>query len=221
MSLRQRAEELGLRYYLFSFSDLFGTPRAKLVPAAAADEICETGAAFAGFATWLDMTPADPDVLAVPDVGSLIPLPWKPEIGWLPADLWMNDRPVAHGPRNVLKASLARAAERGYTLRTGVECEFFLINPDGNAASDPLDRQVKPCYDQQALVRRFDLIAEIVDSIAALGWEPYQVDHEDANGQFEINCREVRLAGHVHAQAVRASDGQRLSHASLAVGPSG
>ena len=72
-------------------------------------------------------------------------------------------------------------------MKTGVECEFFLIAPDGTALADRADRQVKPCYDQAALMRHYDVITEICDGIAALGWEPYQNDHEDANGQFEMN----------------------------------
>ncbi len=189
MSLQQRAKELGIRYYLISYSDLLGVSRAKLVPAAAIDEVAETGAPFAGFATWLDLTPADPDIFAKPDPHSLIQLPWKPEVGWLAADLWMDGRPLPQAPRNLLKQSIAKAGALGYELRTGVECEFFLIQPDGQAISDPRDEQPKPCYDQQALCRRYDLIAEICDALLQLGWEPYQNDHEDANGQFEINWK--------------------------------
>ena len=114
--LAQKAKELGIKYFLVSFSDLFGTQRAKLVPAATIAEVCETGAGFAGFATWLDMTPADPDIFAVPAVDSLVQLPWKPEIGWLAADLYMNGEPVAQAPRQVLKRSLARLAEQGYDI---------------------------------------------------------------------------------------------------------
>lgn len=189
MSLKRTAAELGLRYFLVSYTDLFGTARAKLIPAAAIDSVCETGASFAGFATWLDLTPADPDIFAVPDPASLIPLPWKPEVGWLAADLVMNGQPLAQTPRNVLKASLARAADRGYELRTGVECEFFLLSPAGQSVGDGRDCQLKPCYDQQTLMRQYDLIAKICDAIGQLGWEPYQNDHEDANGQYEINWK--------------------------------
>lgn len=189
MSLRKKAEELGIRYFLVSYSDLFGAARAKLVPASAIDAICEDGATFAGFATWLDMTPADPDVFAKPDPGSLTQLPWKREVGWLAADLWMNGKPVAHAPRNVLKASLAKLQTRGYELRTGVECEFFLLTKDGQSVADPSDNQIKPCYDQHALMRQYDLITEICGHLETLGWEPYQNDHEDANGQFEINWK--------------------------------
>ena len=189
MTLQEKAEQLGIRYFLVSYSDLFGTARSKLIPAQAIDEMSRIGASFAGFATWLDMTPADPDVFAYPDPDSLIQLPWKPDVGWLAADPWMNGKPVAQAPRNVLKKSLSRAAERGYQMRTGVECEFFLLTPDGQSISDPRDEQSKPCYDQQALMRRFDLISEICDALITLNWEPYQNDHEDANGQFEINWK--------------------------------
>ena len=187
IDLDAAAKERGIRYFRISFTDLFGVQRAKLVPASAIGGMARAGAAFAGFATWLDMTPADPDVFAVPDPESLIQLPWKPEVGWLAADPWMNGKPVEHAPRKVLKRQIAAAAEAGHEMKTGVECEFFLISPDGSEISDAADRQIKPCYDQQALMRRYDTIAEICDAMQGLGWQPYQNDHEDANGQFEMN----------------------------------
>ena len=186
-NLADVAREKGIKYFLISYTDLFGNQRAKLVPAAAIAGMQKAGAGFAGFATWLDMTPADPDLFAKPDPASLIQLPWKPEVGWLAADLWMNGVPVAASPRNALKAQIARAAELGYQMKSGVECEFFLISTDGSGVADGADIQSKPCYDQQALMRRYDVITEICDSMLALGWGPYQNDHEDANGQFEMN----------------------------------
>lgn len=189
MFYQKIAESLGIRYFLVSYCDLLGMSRSKLIPASAMDEICEQGASFAGFATWLDLTPADPDVFAMPDPDSLIQLPWKPEVAWLAADLMMNGEPLPQGPRNVLKKSIKRAEARGYELRTGVECEFFLLKPDGQSIGDPLDDQRKPCYDQQALMRQYDLVSDICDAIGKLGWHPYQNDHEDANGQFEINWK--------------------------------
>ena len=185
--LAETARERGIKYFLISFTDLFGAARSKLVPASAIAAMARNGAGFAGFATWLDMTPADPDMFAIPDPASLMQLPWRPEVGWLAADPWMNGQPVEQAPRNVLKRAVARAAGQGWAMKTGVECEFFLIAPDGTALADLADRQIKPCYDQAALMRRYDVITEICDGMAALGWEPYQNDHEDANGQFEMN----------------------------------
>jgi len=185
--LTAAAKEQGLKYFLISYADLFGTQRAKLVPAAAIGDMAKSGAGFAGFATWLDMRPADADLFAMPDPASLIQLPWKPEVGWLASDLWMNGKLVEQAPRNVLKRVIGEAARQNYALKTGVECEFFLISRDGTAISDAGDSQDKPCYDQSALMRRYDVITEICDAMLQLGWGPYQNDHEDANGQFEMN----------------------------------
>jgi glutamine synthetase type III len=171
--LAKIAADRGIKYFLISYTDLFGSQRAKLVPAAAIAGMQKNGAGFAGF--------------AMPDADSLVQLPWKPEVGWLASDIWMDGKPVPQGPRVVLKRVAAEAAKLGYVMKSGVECEFFLINPDGTAIADGADTATKPCYDQAALMRRYEVITEICDAMLALGWEAYQNDHEDANGQFEMN----------------------------------
>ena len=185
--LARVAKDKGIKYFLISFVDLFGVLRSKLVPARAIGEMQKEGAGFAGFAAWLDMTPAHPDMFSIPDPESLIQLPWKPEVAWLAGDLWMDGKEVEASPRVALKRQIARAAKKGHHMKTGVECEYFLVTPDGAAISDSNDIQEKPCYDQSALMRRYDVISEICDAMIALGWNPYQNDHEDANGQFEMN----------------------------------
>ena len=176
-----------IKYFLISFVDLFGVLRSKLVPAHAIKDMQVNGAGFAGFAAWLDMTPADSDMFAIPDPDSLIQLPWNKEVGWLASDLWMNGKPVDASPRVMLKKQIKKLSELGYSMKSGVECEYFLISPDGNAIADNRDTQSKPCYDQSSLMRRYELIKEICDCMIEMGWGPYQNDHEDANGQFEMN----------------------------------
>ena len=181
------AKQEKIAYFLISFADLFGVQRSKLVPASAIGEMQVTGAGFAGFATHLDMSPADPDLFAVPDPESLTILPWKPDVAWLAADPMLSGEPLAQAPRLVLQRQIAAAEAAGFRPKTGIEAEYFLIRPDGHAIADPGDIQAKPCYDQQALMRRYDVIREICDAMQSLGWGPYQNDHEDANGQFEMN----------------------------------
>ncbi|MCL6708474.1 type III glutamate--ammonia ligase [Pseudomonas sp. R2.Fl] len=187
LDLERYAKEHGVKYFMISYTDLFGGQRAKLVPAAAIRGMQEEGAGFAGFATWLDMTPAHPDLFALPDASSVIQLPWKKEVAWVAADCRMDGEVVDQAPRNVLKKLIAEAAAEGMRVKTGVEAEFFLISADGSEISDGADTAEKPCYDQQALLRRYDVISEICDYMLELGWGPYQNDHEDANGQFEMN----------------------------------
>ena len=187
INLSKVASQKKIKYFLISFVDLFGVLRAKLVPAQAIAEMQKNGAGFAGFATYLDMSPADSDMLAMPDPKSLIQLPWQPEVGWLASDLVMDGKIVEQCPRVVLKRQIEKLNEKNMVMQTGVECEFFLLSEDGTEVDDKRDTAAKPCYDQSTLMRRYDVIKEICDSMLKLGWKPYQNDHEDANGQFEMN----------------------------------
>jgi len=187
ISLSKVASQKKIKYFLISFVDLFGVLRAKLVPAQAIAGMQKDGAGFAGFATYLDMSPADSDMLAIPDPKSLIQLPWQPEVGWLASDLVMDGKIVEQCPRVILKRQIEKLNEKNMVMQTGVECEFFLLSEDGTEVDDKRDTAAKPCYDQSTLMRRYDVIKEICDSMLKLGWKPYQNDHEDANGQFEMN----------------------------------
>ncbi len=186
-NLANVAKQKKIEYFLISFVDLFGVLRSKLVPARAIGEMQKNGAGFAGFAAWLDMSPADGDMFAIPDPDSLIQLPWKKEVGWLASDLYLDGQPIEASPRIALKRQIEKAAKKGCRMKTGVECEYFLVNSDGTAISDDQDTQSKPCYDQSALMRQYEVITQVCDAMIELGWGPYQNDHEDANGQFEMN----------------------------------
>ncbi|OYU39686.1 MAG: type III glutamate--ammonia ligase [Pseudorhodobacter sp. PARRP1] len=183
------AKEKGVKYFMVSYTDLFGAQRAKLVPAQAINDMAVDGAGFAGFATWLDLTAAHPDMMAVPDASSVIQLPWKKEVAWLASNCVMEGKPVAQAPRNVLRKLVDEAAKEGLRVKTGVEPEFFLLTPEGDKIADPYDNAEKPCYDQQAMMRQYDVIAEVCDYMLELGWEAYQNDHEDATGQYEMNWK--------------------------------
>ena len=99
----------------------------------------------------------------------------------------MDGKQVEASPRVMLKKQIGILSRDKLTMKSGVECEYFLISADGASIADQRDVQSKPCYDQSALMRRYDLIKEICDCMIELGWGPYQNDHEDANGQFEMN----------------------------------
>ena len=186
-NLANIAKQKKIKYFLISYVDFFGVLRSKLVPTQSIKDMQKEGAGFAGFATYLDMSPADPDMVAIPDPSSLIQIPWQSDVAWLAGDLWMDGKPVEASPRVMLKNQINKLAKKGMYLSSGVECEYFLITSQGNSIADPKDIADKPCYDQSALMRQYDLIKEICDCMIKLGWGPYQNDHEDGNGQFEMN----------------------------------
>ena len=170
MDLQKEAKKRKIKYFLISYVDFFGVLRSKLVPAGSIKEMQKEGAGFAGFSTYLDMSPSDPDMAAIPDPKSLTQLPWQMDVGWLAADLWMSGKPVASSPRVMLRNQINRLAQKNMNLKSGVECEYFLITPDGNSIADQNDIADKPCYDQSALMRQYDLIRAICDSMIMLGW---------------------------------------------------
>ncbi|MFK7945480.1 MAG: type III glutamate--ammonia ligase, partial [Paracoccaceae bacterium] len=108
-------------------------------------------------------------------------------VAWLASDVWCEGAELDQTPRNTLKRGRKESAAKGWHMRHGVECEYHIVTPDGQAIAAERDTQAKPCSDVRALMRRYDVISEICDNMQALGWGPYQNEHEDANGQFEMN----------------------------------
>jgi glutamine synthetase len=182
--LSVEAGELGIKYFLVTYTDLAGAQRAKLVTAPAIDKVVEHGVEFTGDAPGLGMAPSDPVVFARPDANSLVQLPWKPEVAWLAADPWMAGAPLARAPRVILGALAARAGDRRLRMKSAVATDFFLVSPDGAQVADPRDRQGRPDHDQSALMRRYDVLTEVCDAMLSLGWDPDQIEHGDANGKF-------------------------------------
>lgn len=187
MTLSDYVSENNIKYLLVNFTDLLGVLRSKLVPVTALSQLEQDGAAFAGFAAHFNLSPADPDIIVRPDVNSITILPWKPEVAWITGAVEMDGKLLEQSPRNILAKCIKRAEDLGFVFQSGVEAEFFLLDKNGENISDHLDNQIKPCYDQLALMRRYDLIKKICDAMQVLGWQPYQNDHEDALGQFEMN----------------------------------
>ncbi|MBX9714988.1 MAG: type III glutamate--ammonia ligase, partial [Burkholderiaceae bacterium] len=84
-----------------------------------------------------------------------------------------------------------RLTALGWTLNTGLEPEFSLLKRNSVTGvvepCDGTDTLAKPCYDYKGLSRRRAYLEKLTESLRAVGIDVYQIDHEDANGQFEIN----------------------------------
>lgn len=187
-------QKKNIQYFLMSFVDMHGTPRAKLVPAGHLEDVLGGAAGFAGFAVdGLGQGPHDPDLSCVPQAdSSVFPLPWKPGLAWIAGNLQMDGKNWDYCPRAILTRTLDDARALGFSLKTGVEPEFFLVNkkPDGSlCVADTQDTLAKPCYGQSSLLRNADFLMTLISYCNDLGYGAYQNDHEDANGQFEINWK--------------------------------
>jgi glutamine synthetase len=191
--LRAACERDGVEFLFAMFVDLNGKPCAKLVPTSAIDGLLSDGAGFAGFAAGpMGQTPSSPDLLAMPDLSSYMPAPWRPGLGIIQCDPHVLGEPWPYSPRIILRNQLERLAESGYSLKVGAEVEYFLVKrqPDGSiCVADPQDTAKAPCYDARALTRMYDHLTTVSRHLNTLGWSNYANDHEDANGQFEQNFK--------------------------------
>jgi glutamine synthetase len=191
--LKTSLAEKGVRFALASYVDIHGRMKAKCVPLSHIDNMMAGSELFTGAA--LDGVPqevSDDEVAAMPDRASCIQLPWKPELAWFASDLYLRGEPFEACSRHILKRQLERAAALGLQLNLGIEMEYFILKDDEHGRPvmvSPADTLAKPCYDVRLLTDHFDLVAELVNAINALGWDVYSFDHEDGNGQFEIDFR--------------------------------
>jgi glutamine synthetase len=189
--VRKLARDGDIEFLFAQFVDMHGKPNAKLVPAHHLDDLLADGAGFAGFAAGdIGQGPHDPDLIAMPDVRSYTPLPWKPGVARFACDVTVEGEEWPYCPRTILRHQLDRAAALGYEFRIGAELEYFLVRrrDDGSIEiADALDTLEQPCYDMRALTRNLDFVSTVSRNVTALGWDNYATDHEDANGQFEQN----------------------------------
>ena len=187
----QWLEKNGIKFILAQFVDVHGTAKAKAVPASHLDDLLGAGAGFAGFAMWgFGMGPEGPDYMAVGDLDTLAPMPWAPGFARMVCDGRVNGKVYPYDSRYVLKQQIARLTERGWTLFTGIEPEFMLLHKSAEGKlmpADATDALEKPCYDYKGLMRGSAIIEDLVGALVECGLDIYQIDHEDGNGQFEIN----------------------------------
>lgn len=180
-----------VKYVLAQFVDIHGVAKVKSVPASHLEDIITTGAGFAGGAIWgMGIKPNGPDYMAVGELATLNMIPWQPGYARIVCDGHVNGKPYEYDSRVVLKKQIDRLSKNGWTLYTGLEPEFSLLtrNEDGSIRpTDETDKLAKPCYDYKGIARQSAFLEKLTESLISAGLDVYQIDHEDANGQFEIN----------------------------------
>ncbi|NRR29184.1 type III glutamate--ammonia ligase [Oxalobacteraceae bacterium] len=192
----------GIRYVFAQFTDIHGGAKGKLIPLAHLDDIVSPGAGFSGPSIWgtgLPRTGPRSEYYGRADLSTLQPMPWLPGYARVALDGHVAGQPFEVCPRQILRRQVARLAQRGWTLNAGLEPEFFLLQrgPNGYDA-EPGDTLEKPSYDSKSLLRRRSFLEKLTASLDACGLGVFQIDHEDATGQFEVNYR--------YADALKAAD---------------
>ncbi|CAN5802641.1 type III glutamate--ammonia ligase [soil metagenome] len=211
--LRQRLEAQGVHTLIAQFTDVNGVAKGKLVPLAHLATLLGDGAGFSGASIWgtgLPRMGPRSEYYGRGDPGTAVALPWMPGYARVACDGFVAGEVFDACPRQVLRRQIARLAERGWHLQTGIEPEFFLLKRANAAAgssrlfepADANDQLAKPSYDLKSLPRQHAFLAQLADGLNACGLDVFQIDHEDAHSQFELNF--------MHAEALVSADRMML-----------
>lgn len=191
-ALRERLAAQGVHTLVAQFTDLNGVAKGKYLPLDQLRTLVETGAGFSGpsiAGTGLPRMGPRSEYYGRGDITSARALPWMPGYARLVCDGFVAGQPFDACPRQVLRRQIARLAERGWSLQTGIEPEFFLLQRGerGFEPADAQDRLAKPSYDLKSLPRQAAFLHELASALTACGLQVFQIDHEDAQGQYELN----------------------------------
>ena len=185
---KQFLEDNDVKFVLAQFVDIHGVAKTKAVPAQCLMDVVNDGAGFAGFAVWgMGQEPQSPDFMARGDLNTLSLVPWQPGYARIVCTGHVNNEPWPLDTRQILLEQLKRLQQRGWTLQTGLEPEFVLMQRDENGrlqTADKTDILDKPCYDYKGLSRSRAFLEKFVSALQAVDFDVYQIDHEDGNGQF-------------------------------------
>lgn len=189
-TLHRQLSNKGVEYMMASFSDMHGVSKTKMVPLSHLEQMMAGSELYTGAA--LDGVPqdvSDEEVSARPDPASCIILPWQPDVAWFASNLWCEGKPFEACSRNILARATKAAADMGLVMNLGMEAEFYVLKQTENGATTVSERDTldKPCYDGYGVLDNLHWLSELVNAMDDLGWDVYSFDHEDGNGQFEID----------------------------------
>lgn len=186
-------EERDIRFIRLWFTDVLGTLKSVAIAPAELNGAFEEGIGFDGSAIEGFARQSESDMLAKPDPATFSILPWRteaPGAARMFCDITLpNGEPSPTDPRHVLRRTLAKAAEMGYTCYTHPEIEFFLFKsqPEKGVAPVPVDQG--GYFDHTPAVVGHDFRRQAITLLEAMGISVEFSHHEGAPGQQEIDLR--------------------------------
>jgi glutamine synthetase len=183
----------GVKYCVGAYVDIHGVPKGKFVPIEHFEHFAAGSELYTGYALdGLGQEPNDDEISSVPDITSIIQLPWRKEVAWMPADNHFHGAPYLLNTRVLLKKVLAEAAKMGFGFNLGIECEIYVLKQDERGrlfVPNHDDNLEKSCYDVKRFMDVFPWLDDMVTIMNGLGWDVYSLDHEDGNSQFEFDFK--------------------------------
>jgi glutamine synthetase len=186
-------EERNIRFVRLWFTDVLGFLKSVAIAPAELQNAFDEGIGFDGSAIEGFARDTESDMLAVPDPATFSVLPWRteaPGAARMFCDIVMPDgTPSPSDPRNVLRKTLSKAAEMGYTCYTHPEIEFFLFQEAPQRGKEPIPVDAGGYFDHTPAVVGQDFRRQAITLLEAMGISVEFSHHEGAPGQQEIDLR--------------------------------
>ncbi len=186
-------EERDIRFIRLWFTDVLGTLKSVAIAPAELEAAFEEGIGFDGSAIEGFARHSESDMLAKPDPATFSILPWRteaPGAARMFCDITLpNGEPSPADPRNVLRRTLAKAAEMGYTCYTHPEIEFLLFKSQPDKGEMPVPVDQGGYFDHTPAVVGHDFRRQAITLLESMGVSVEFSHHEGAPGQQEIDLR--------------------------------
>ncbi|GAB6857518.1 Glutamine synthetase [Microbacterium sp. 8M] len=186
-------EERGVKFVRLWFTDVIGTLKSVAIAPAEVEGAFAEGIGFDGSAIEGLTRTFESDLLAQPDPTTFQILPWRGEIdptARMFCDLTTPDgRPAVADPRHVLKRTLAKAADAGFTFYTHPEIEFYLLKSSQFGPEGPVPVDSAGYFDNVPGGTAHDFRRRSVRMLEDLGISVEYSHHEGGPGQNEIDLR--------------------------------
>ena len=189
----QYIQENDVKFIKLFFTDIFGSIKSLSIQPSELERAFETGICFDASSVRGFFGITKSDLFIVPDPATLCVLPWRPQTGRV-VRFFCNIRsidgtPFAGDPRRMLKNQVKKAAEQGYDIRIGTECEFYLFKLDEKGDPTHVPQDTAGYCDLAPRDRGENVRREICLTLEQMGVHPESSHHEDGPGQNEVDFR--------------------------------
>ncbi len=192
-AVKKKLIEAGVRTCFATFVDIHGVPKAKATPLRVFEKMCNGQELYTvGANEGLGLAgPHEDECATVPDLDSLIILPWDSTQAWFNADLYYHGAPYANDPRAILRRVIAKAEAMGFRFNLGIEPEFYVLKRNQEGALGPITQTAfkgpNACYDVALATESAGFLQPMADYLEELGWGLYSYDQECGRGQHEFD----------------------------------
>lgn len=192
----QFIQENDVKFIKLFFTDIFGSIKSLSIQPSELERAFEKGICFDAAAIGWELEGGKNDLFIVPDPATLCVLPWRPQTGRVVrffCDIHNTDgTPFTSDPRYMLKKLTSDAFSRGYEIRVGTGCEFYLFKLDengrvANAGYTPIPQDDAGYCDLAPRDRGENVRREVCLTLEQMGVHPESSRHEAGPGQNEVD----------------------------------